>query len=78
MLLSIVLIKYKYFNFAQGSRILTIFTYSYTIDETIVSHKISLIVKVCYESLHKGVLHTSCVCILETDPWLVKSSDHFC
>ena len=31
VLLSIVLIKYKYLNFAEGSRILTILTYSYTI-----------------------------------------------
>ena len=45
---SIVLRKYKYFNFAQGSRILTILTYSYTIKQKYLI-KISLI-----------VLHTSC------------------
>ena len=45
VLLSIVLIKYKYFNFAQGSRILSILTYSYTIKKQYLN-KISLIVKV--------------------------------
>ena len=54
MLLSIVLIKYKYFNFAQGSRILTILTYSYTIKNQYLI-KISLIVKVCYKSLHINI-----------------------
>ena len=53
MLLSIVLIKHKYVNFAQGSRILTILTYSYTIKQYLI--KISLIVKVCYKNIgNKG------------------------
>ena len=59
MLLSIVLVKYKYLNFAQGSRILIRVSLKY--------HTSTLETKVI-------VLHTSCVCILETDPWLVKST----
>ena len=64
MLLSIVLIKYKYFNFAQGSKILT---YCYTIKK-IYLITMSLIVKVGI------VLLTSYVCISVTNLWLVKST----
>ena len=53
MLLSIVLIKYKNFNFAQGSRLLTILTYSYTIKNNI-SLKYHLLWK-CYKSLHINI-----------------------
>ena len=53
MLLSIVLIKYKKFNFAQGSRLLTILTYSYTIKNNI-SLKYHLLWK-CYKSLHINI-----------------------
>ena len=53
MLLSIVLIKYKTFNFAQGSRLLTILTYSYTIKNNI-SLKYHLLWK-CYKSLHINI-----------------------
>ena len=60
----VFLIKYKYFNCDQGSRIMTIFTYIYTI-----RNNISLkyhIVNVCYKSLHMHMI------VLETDPWLCK------
>ena len=53
MLLSIILIKYKKFNFAQGSRLLTILTYSYTIINNI-SLKYHLLWK-CYKSLHVNI-----------------------
>ena len=71
MLLSIVLIKYK-FNFAQGSRILTI--------KKSVSLKYHLlwkcVIKACTSTSETKVivLYKSCVCILEADPWLVKST----
>ena len=48
-----VLIKYKKFNFAQGSRILTILTYSYTIKNNI-SLEYHLLWK-CYKSLHINI-----------------------
>ena len=66
MLLSIVLIKYKYFNFAQGSRLLTILIYSYTIKNNI-SLKYHLlwkcVIKACTSTLETKVivLHTSCL-----------------
>ena len=54
MLLLIVLITYENFKFGQGSRIRTLLTYSYTIKKQYLI-KISLIVKVCYKSLHINI-----------------------